>query len=274
MDYYAYKLHCDAAHVEALLGLLSAMPFDSFEEGESGLSAYLPAHLHTEELQARVEELKAIIAFDLDVSFVKGENWNEVWESNFHPVVVDDFCAVRAGFHQPVSGVAHEIVIDPKMAFGTGHHETTYAVMKMMREVDFRDKKVLDYGCGTGILSILAAFLKAASIDAVDIEEPAFENTLENCRINHVDNVKAWHGDLNAVPAGKYDIILANINRNVILDSLAALRTRLNEGGLLISSGFLVDDGELMAEAFHKHGFSVNQLARRNNWLAVKCTRL
>ena len=274
MDYYCYSVSCDPAQAEVLLGLLSAFPFDSFEEEEKGLKAYLPASLQTTALQAQVEALQAQVPFSLSVVFIKGENWNEVWESNFHPVVVDDFCAVRAGFHQPVGGVEHEIVIDPKMAFGTGHHETTFAVMKMMREVDFRGKKVLDYGCGTGILAILAALLNAAFVDAVDIEEPAFENTLENCRINKVGKVNAFLGELNAVPDGSYDIVLANINRNVILDSLPSLHARLNEGGLLISSGYLVEDGELMAGAFHQHGFSVTQVARRNNWLAVKCIRL
>ncbi|MAT56117.1 MAG: 50S ribosomal protein L11 methyltransferase [Saprospirales bacterium] len=274
MDYYCYEVRCESGQAEALLGLLSAFPFDSFEEGEGGLKAYIPAALQTADLLAEVEELKKLMPFELSVSFVKGENWNEVWESNFHPVVVDDFCAVRAGFHKPISGVQHEIIIDPKMAFGTGHHETTFAVMKMMREVDFRGKRVLDYGCGTGILAILASFLEADSIDAVDIEEPAFENTVDNCRINKVVNVNAFHGDLDAVPPANYDIVLANINRNVILSSLASLHARLKQGGLLITSGYLVEDGEIMADAFHEHGFSVNQLARNNNWLAVKCTRL
>ncbi len=274
MDYYCYEVNCEAKDTEALLGLLSGFPFEAFEELESGLKAYLPASMHNSTLQAEVEAIGHILPFELEVTFVKGENWNEVWESNFHPVVVDDFCAVRAGFHPPVTGVAYEIVIDPKMAFGTGHHETTFAVMKMMREVDFRGKKVLDYGCGTGILAILASFLKAAAIDAVDIEEPAYENTLDNCRINGVVNVNAFHGDLGAVPAGKYDIVLANINRNVILGSLASLHARLDQGGLLITSGYLVEDGERMADAFHEHGFSVRQVARNNNWLAVECTRL
>lgn len=274
MDYYCYEVTCEPNHVEALLGLFSAFPFDSFEEKENGWKAYLPAGLHDATIQDEVAELQLQLPFQLEVSFVKGENWNEVWESNFHPVLVDDFCAVRAGFHAPISGVQHEIVIDPKMAFGTGHHETTFAVMKMMREVDISEKEVLDYGCGTGILAILASLLKADAIDAVDIEEPAFENTIDNCRINNVVNVNVFLGDLEAVPSGSYDIVLANINRNVILGSLASLHARLKKDGLLITSGFLVEDGERMAEAFHEHGFSVNQIARNNNWLAVKCTRL
>lgn len=274
MDYYSYKVSCDTAHVEALLGLMSTYPFDSFEEGETWLKAYLPASLHTKELQAKVEALRTLIPFELEIAFIKGENWNKLWESNFQPVKVDDFCAVRAGFHQPVGGVTHEIVIEPRMAFGTGHHETTYVVMKMMRDIDFQDKTVLDYGCGTGILAILASRLKAASIDAVDIDEAAFENTLDNCRVNGVANVTAYHGDLSSVPQRSYDIVLANINRNVILDSLATLHGRLKKGGLLLTSGFLVTDGEIMASAFHQHGFGVMQVARNNNWLAVKCTRL
>ena len=165
------------------------------------------------------------------------------------------------------------------MAFGTGHHATTYMMMQMMRDVDFVDKKVLDYGCGTGILAILASKLKASTIEAVDIELPSFENTIENCAINHVQNVIPFHGTLDAITSVSFDVILANINRNVILDSLVTLKSKLNTveernpdkggKGVILFSGFLTEDETVMTEALENHGFKLLKKLERANWLCL-----
>ena len=199
-----------------------------------------------------------------------------LWESNFEPIQIDDFVAVRADFHPPTvdekgnQSVQFDLVINPKMAFGTGHHETTYMMMQLMRDINFEGKKVLDYGCGTGILAILASKLKAEYLEAVDIEAASFENTVENCKINEVQNVKAFEGTLEVIDASDFDIILANINRNVILDSLFSLKNKLNTEGVLLISGFLKEDETVMKEAVIKNGFKIINTIQRGNWLCMR----
>ncbi len=273
MPIYRYDFRCADEHREALLGLLSQWPFEAFEETAEGLKGWIRAEAEDPAMGDFLEDLRSGLPFEYEMELEPDKNWNELWERHFEPVIVGDFCAVRASFHAPIPGVAHQIVIDPKMAFGTGHHETTFTMIKLMQQVEFEGKAVLDFGCGTGVLAILASKLGAGRIDAVDIEAAAYENCLENCQVNEVVNVKVYHGDIDAVPPKPYDVILANINRNVILAALPTLAQRLLPGGILLSSGYLLADGETMAEAFHQHGFRIVQVARNNDWLAVKCVK-
>lgn len=269
MDYYKYKILCKAEVSEILIAFLGELPFDTFQEAENGLDAFVPDKLHSENIYKAVEELSQQFDFQFEKEFIKAQNWNKVWESNFQPIIVDDFCGIRANFHEPINQVKHEIVLDPKMAFGTGHHETTHMMIQQMESLDFKDKKVFDYGCGTGILAILAAKLGAKDITAVDIELASFENTIENAEINNVTSINCIHGDLSDIKESGFEVILANINRNVILESLSSLYTMLDENGKLIVSGILEKDTNLILDTSKKHGFLQMKTKSRGNWISI-----
>lgn len=270
MDYWKYILRANPEVVEILPAFLSEAAFDTFEESETGLNAYLPASASLPETETLLEELRQQFAFEWSKEFLPGQNWNEIWESNFQPVIVEDFCAVRADFHQPVPGVQHELVINPKMAFGTGHHETTWMCLRALRDLPCRGAKLLDYGCGTGVLAILAARLGAVEVEAVDIEEESYRNTLENSVANGVAaQVTARFGTLAAVQGAGFDGILANINRNVILDSLPRLAELIKPGGWLLVSGILRDDEAVVTDAAQQAGFKVRKVANKGHWLCI-----
>jgi ribosomal protein L11 methyltransferase len=270
MDYYCYEIQIDEARREIILAFLGELPFDSFEELPQGLNAYIPAAAHTDETETQVAALGEQFAFRYERRFIPAQNWNAVWESNFQPIRIGDFCAVRASFHPSESGVQHEILINPQMAFGTGHHATTYLMMEQMQHEDFDGAAVLDFGCGTGILAILAAKMGAAHIDAVDIEQPAYENTLENAALNGTPQIAAYHGTLETVPLAQYGLILANINRNVILNSLGALYQRLAPNGVLLVSGILLADEQLVLERAARAGFSADLQTRHDEWCCLR----
>lgn len=268
MNYYSYQVKTEEGLREILLALFSVHPFDTFEENEEGFIAYIPEKDKTEALEEAIISLQEKFSFSYEPTFIPYKNWNAEWEANFQPILVDDFCGIRASFHDPLA-VTHEIIINPEMAFGTGHHETTFMMVQMMRGLDFSDKKILDYGTGTGILAFLAERLGASAIDAVDIEEPAYHNTVQNAAINHCTKVNAIHGILTDVPSGEYEIILANINRNVILDSLAALNEKLPNKGLLMISGFLLQDEDLLLEHLAKNKFEAVKTLHKGKWVCM-----
>jgi len=273
MDYYNFSIQCPPDKMEILIALFSSQPFEMFEEKEEGFDAFLPVGTLDRDVEDYLESLRQQHDFSMVKTLIPGQNWNRLWESNFEPVVVGDFCGIRADFHQPLQLVAHEIVINPKMAFGTGHHETTFMVIQHMQRIAFTAKKVLDFGCGTGILSILASKLGADEVDAVDIEEQSFLNTQENATINGASNIHAIHGTLNDVPHRQYDVILANINRHVILDSLPTLSGRLLAGGILVTSGIMLASEQMVVEAQEKAGFRTVEILKKNNWLSIKSIR-
>jgi ribosomal protein L11 methyltransferase len=249
------------------MAFLGELPFDSFEEKDYGLDAFIPLDLYDQSVENQIVDLQNKIQFTLQKQLIKTQNWNAVWESNFDPLVVDDFCSIRADFHDPIPNMQHEIIINPKMAFGTGHHETTFMMIQSMKNIDFNGKKVLDYGCGTGILAILASKLGAQKIDAVDIEIESFENTIENTRNNAVANVNAIHGTLENIEDSGYEIILANINRNVILDTMEALYEKLVKNGRLIVSGILKQDENGLLIKAENIGFLTKNTIQRNHWV-------
>lgn len=184
------------------------------------------------------------------VKEIADQNWNAEWEKNFEPILVDDKCAVRAPFHNPVTGFAMEIVIEPKMSFGTGHHATTWLMMRALFDLDLKGKKLLDMGSGTGVLAILAEKLGAASCDAIDIDEWAYENALENMQRNGCRRVHCALGGADLLGEKKYDVILANINRNILTRDAAHYLNVLNNGGLILLSGFYTHDVPLVQDAF------------------------
>jgi ribosomal protein L11 methyltransferase len=270
MDYWKYTLRTDPDTAQVLLAYLSEAPFDTFQETEEGLDAYLPAQASKADADRMLEDLSQQFPFTLEETFLPAQNWNEIWESNFQPVIVGHFCAVRADFHPPQPDVKWELVINPKMAFGTGHHETTWQCIAAMEHLPFAGAKVLDYGCGTGILAILASKLGATDIEAIDIEEESYRNTVENAAANDVHNVTARCGTLPDVQGRDFDVILANINRNVILDSLSRLAELTRPGGRLLVSGILAEDEAIVVENAEKAGFGKKEQTQRGNWLCVK----
>lgn len=266
-----YKSYTIQSNSELLLGLLVAYPFESFEEHDGYMIAYISAEDCDERTHQDIHATIQRFEVEYTVDTIEPQNWNALWEASFEPVVVDDFCVVRADFHDRPKNVQYDIVINPKMAFGTGHHETTYMMMAAMRDMTLEGKSVFDYGCGTGILAILASKMNCASIDAIDIEEESYLNTQENAALNNVKNIQVSCSDLESYPVKKYDIILANINRNVLLNSAKELYNQLHTNGSLLLSGILDTDLELVVEKYTSVGFTIQNVHSRGYW---KCVRL
>jgi ribosomal protein L11 methyltransferase len=243
---------------------LSELGFDGFEENENALIAYCAESMYN--AQAINELLEGNYSYTKEL--IAKINWNEEWEKNFSPVVVDDFVGVRAHFHEPISGVLHEIVITPKMSFGTGHHATTHMMMQQMRGLDFTGKKVFDFGTGTGILAILAEMLGATEIYAIDNDEWSVENAAENISNNACTKIQLALND-NPVLLPQYDIILANINKNVILAFFDMLKTGLKPNGQLLVSGLLAEDENDIVLAANALGLKFVQIIQRDKWISL-----
>ncbi len=271
MNYWKYSIRAEAPVAEILLAYLSEGPFESFEETEGGLDGYLPdSGSNRQATGALLTTLQERFRFEWEEHFVPAQNWNALWEANFPPVTVEAFCAVRASFHPPDTTVEHELVIEPRMAFGTGHHETTWMCLRALRDLPCAGKRLLDFGCGTGILAILAARLGAIAVVAVDIEEESFKSTQENSRINGVSGrVQAYRGSLEVIPADPFDGIMANIDRNTLLTSLPSLSARLRPEGWLLISGIVEEDAEVMEKAAEWTGLHLSRRYERGRWLCL-----
>jgi ribosomal protein L11 methyltransferase len=254
-----------AQQQEVLIAQLAEMGYDGFEELNEGLKAFIPEESFSEHA---LKELLVASGLGYTKFIIPKQNWNRVWESNFEPVLVDDFVGVRAGFHPPFEQVLHEIVITPKMSFGTGHHATTYMMMQLMRELDFNGKSVYDFGTGTGILAILAQKLGAGSVLAVDNDDWCIENATENAGINGVGGIKVEKIDILSLKI-EYDIILANINKNVIIENINMLKKGLAKNGQLLLSGLLNDDESDIHKAVQSLDLQHIKTIRRNNWIAI-----
>jgi ribosomal protein L11 methyltransferase len=257
---------------EMLVAALSEAGFDGFEEGDDSLKAYIPAREFDEKI---LNEITGEHAISYTKSVIEETNWNAVWESNFQPVLVEDpvshepWAGIRAHFHEPMPGLLYEILITPKMSFGTGHHATTYMMMQQMREIDFTGKKVFDFGTGTGVLAILAEKLGAARILATDNDEWSITNTIENLQHNQCSAVEVILMDTVPVTE-QFDIILANINKNVILEHLAALVTQLRPGGIILFSGLLTEDETDIMKAIGNTSLQLQKKAVKNNWISLR----
>lgn len=269
--YISYYL---ATADDVVVAFLSDLGFESFVEDEDQTIAYLNKTLYESVAPAAAEILKNFnVAYRVEE--VEPQNWNSLWEESFQPVQVGDFCLVRADFHMAMTGVTHDIIINPKMAFGTGHHATTYLMMKNMQGMAFDKTSVLDYGAGTGILAILASKLGCKTVDAIDIEWESFQNIQENSEINKTRNIKAIHGTLdNISPDEQYHIILANINRNILIQSCKRLYTLLIQNGQLLISGILEEDVKKVIQSFEETGFKTLQHENMNGWSCISFSKV
>lgn len=250
---------------DMLIAQLSEIGFEGFEEVEAGLKAFATDHVFD---QAIVASIMDIYGLTFTSEVIPVQNWNQVWESNFEPMQVDDFVGVRASFHAPMQGVTHEIIITPKMSFGTGHHATTYMVMQLMKDIDFTNKSVFDYGTGTGILAILAEKLGSKSILGIDYDDWCIENATENIEANNCQYINIEKAD-TAKLSTKFDIVIANINKNIILDNMAYLADDVASNGEILLSGLLQEDeADIVAEAVKcnwKHQVTI----QRGMWIAL-----
>ena len=252
---------------DIIVASLNEIDFESYIEDENGIKAYVQTHLLDKNAVIEIiSEISELCELTFTISKVKQENWNQQWESNFEPVVINDKCVIRAHFHKPIHDVDFEIIITPKMSFGTGHHETTSLVMNEMFSLDFNNRSVLDMGCGTGVLAILASKLGANTLVGIDFDEWAVENAEENSVLNSIDNIDYIHGDADAIGDATFDIIVANINRNIILQDIEKYVGAMNEESEIIFSGFLKEDIPLILDKSEQLGLDLVVSKNKNKW--------
>ncbi len=267
---YDFKVNPLQPGTEILIAELGYAGFESFVETEEGVIAYIQKDDWNEHILKDINILNSD-EFKIEYTFSEIEqiNWNSEWEKNFDPIEVDRKCTVRAPFH-PAKNFEYEIVIEPKMSFGTGHHETTFMMLQFILENDFKNKTVLDMGCGTAVLAILAEMRGASKLDAIDIDEWCFENSMENIQRNDCKNISVYLGDASLLSDREYDVIIANINRNILLNDMQTYMESLNDVGELYLSGFYLEDLPIITETCNNLGFTFVENKEKNNWVAAK----
>ena len=260
--------------IDILVAELGQVGFESFTENPDGVEAYIQKADWNASLLNDIQILQSEeVTFSYDVKEIEQVNWNEEWEKNFEPIVVADQVSIRAPFHEN-PGLKYDIVIEPKMSFGTGHHETTHLMIQHLMELDLQGKKVLDMGCGTGILAIFAEMKGAAALDAIDIDNWCYENSLENVERNNCHHISVFEGDASLLKSDVYDVIIANINRNILLKDMSVYADSLKENGILLLSGFYTEDIEKINESAESNGLKQDKKLTRNNWVGLKYVSL
>lgn len=278
-DYYSIRIDatpCSPDVTDLVAAYLADVGFESFEPDEKGLTAYVSVSAGKGEEIARdaLADFPMDVDFNIDSEFIEGRDWNEEWEKHyFKPIVISDRCVIHSSFHHDIPSAEYDIVIDPKMAFGTGHHDTTSQMVGYILDSDLKGKSVIDMGTGTGILGILAAMRGAKPVTGIEIDEAAYENALENVDLNHV-TMRFIHGDassLEGVEAADY--LFANINRNIIIGDIALYASALKPGGTMFLSGFYEEDVDHIAEAAAPLGLALREKRVSNRWTAIRLVK-
>ena len=267
---YTFKVAPKELGTEILIAQLGLANFESFVETEDGVQAYIQEGDWTEDILADIQILSSSefeISYELEL--IEQVNWNSEWEKNFEQIEVDGKVSIRAPFHENPN-LEFDIVIEPKMSFGTGHHETTHMMIQQLLDMDLSEKKTLDMGCGTGILAIFAEMRGAKPIDAIDIDSWCYENTLENVERNGCEFISSYEGDATLLKGKHYDVIIANINRNILLNDMQAYMDSLNEGGTILFSGFYKEDIPIIDAEVKKYGLRLDRTIERNNWVSLR----
>ena len=272
MYYSRLKVICDPEYSEILMAEIAEVGFDTFMENEKGFEAYAEQNQFDKQglkkIQDKYTQVTPVLFYQ---DRIEKKNWNEEWEKNYEPIIVEEKCMIRAGFHKPAKLYPYEIIITPKMSIGTGNHQTTYLMMKnQMEKIEHLNNTVMDAGCGTAILSIMASKLGAKNVEAFDIDEWSVINGQENIEVNQCNNITIKQGKISDLTfADNFDIILANINKSILMQEVAQYAAYLNEGGHLLVSGFYENDiPDLLTEA-HRYGLQKVSSDERENWAAL-----
>ncbi|MFY0630751.1 MAG: 50S ribosomal protein L11 methyltransferase [Flavobacteriaceae bacterium] len=267
---YNFEVSPKEPATEILIAQLGFAGFESFVENENGVTAYIQKQEWNAEI---LEDVFILNSEEFTITHEQKEvaqtNWNAEWEKNFEPIQVDNKVSVRAPFHENPN-LEYDIVIEPKMSFGTGHHETTHMMIQHLLKIDLKDKSVLDMGCGTGILAIFAEMKGAKPLDAIDIDNWCYQNSVENASRNNCHHISVYEGDVSLLQGKRYDVIIANINRNILLADMKVYTECLNENGTLLLSGFYQEDIPIIEAEVVKYGLVFDQKIERNNWVALK----
>ena len=270
--YIAYEFSVTPKNpaTEILIAELGYVGFESFVENDTGVTAYIQKHEWNSQI---LDDLYILGSPEFKIKYAHHEviqtNWNKEWEKNFNPIQVDGQVSIRAPFHENPS-LKFDIVIEPKMSFGTGHHETTHMMIQHLLALDLENKKVLDMGCGTGILAIFAEMKGAQPTDAIDIDSWCYQNSIENVQRNGCKHITVLEGDSSLLKGKKYDVIIANINRNILLSDMKIYTDCLRQEGILLLSGFYKDDIAIIESEVVKHGLVFDKMIQRNRWVALK----
>jgi ribosomal protein L11 methyltransferase len=276
MDYTELRIELPGNGEERaiLMAELEELGFESFSEDEESLSAYISTAAFTDHIKSQLDSIIQKSGVEkFNFNYIPYQNWNAIWESNYQPVLISGKCYIRAPFHLARPEVPFEIIIEPKMAFGTAHHETTAMMVEMMLGMQFEGKSVLDMGSGTGVLAILANKSGAYSVTAIDNDEWAYRNSIENFGLNGMETREVFLGDASKISGRKFDIILANINRNILLNDMYAYSSALNEKGMLLMSGFYVADSEKINGNATSLGMELRGRLEKNKWACMLFTK-
>jgi len=264
------SISASAEIAEILMAELAGIGFDIFEENAGGIDAYCVQELFDEDQMIAIfEQYQGIGPFTYTLQTIEKQNWNEVWETNYEPIRISDKVFIRASFHDAEPGYQLELIINPKMSFGTGHHETTSLMVENLFAIDLKGKSVLDAGTGTGILAFVAKKLGASQVRGFDIDQWSVENSIENAALNHCEDIPFVQGTIRDEDSSSYDVLIANINRNILLDEMNEYAARLKSGGFLLLSGFYTQDVSALEKKATASGIvKVSQL-EKNNWVSM-----